>query len=137
MAGLEFFQRTAERVAQSRFQLRVVVLLLDEFIHVQRLADDLVLRQIAAALHFPADEFLLMRREQNFHVGKLKGEVKGVKKFSERAGLKWWAQKYVDNGAYCLKHGISVGQPLKWRGFLNGLNAARQNISAASGGGAG
>ena len=30
----------------------------------------------------------------------------------ERAGLKWWAQKYVDNGAYCLKHGISVGKPL-------------------------
>jgi carbonic anhydrase/acetyltransferase-like protein (isoleucine patch superfamily) len=30
----------------------------------------------------------------------------------ERAGLKWWAQKYVDNGAYCLKHGISVGEPL-------------------------
>jgi carbonic anhydrase/acetyltransferase-like protein (isoleucine patch superfamily) len=27
----------------------------------------------------------------------------------ERAGLKWWAQKYVDNGAYCLKHGINVG----------------------------
>jgi carbonic anhydrase/acetyltransferase-like protein (isoleucine patch superfamily) len=25
----------------------------------------------------------------------------------ERAGLKWWAQKYVDNGAYCLKHKIS------------------------------
>src|SRR5712675_1779768 len=22
----------------------------------------------------------------------------------ERAGLKWWAHKYVDNGAYCLKH---------------------------------
>jgi hypothetical protein len=20
----------------------------------------------------------------------------------ERAGLKWWAEKYVDNGAYCL-----------------------------------
>ena len=31
---------------------------------------------------------------------------------SERAGLKWWAEKYVDNGAYCLKHGISVGAPL-------------------------
>ena len=31
----------------------------------------------------------------------------------ERAGLKWWAQKYVDNGAYFLKHGISVGGPLK------------------------
>jgi len=30
----------------------------------------------------------------------------------ERAGMKWWAQKYVDNGAYCLKHGISVGKPL-------------------------
>jgi carbonic anhydrase/acetyltransferase-like protein (isoleucine patch superfamily) len=31
----------------------------------------------------------------------------------ERAGLKWWAQKYVDNGAYCLKHGINAGMPLK------------------------
>lgn len=31
----------------------------------------------------------------------------------ERAGLKWWAQKYVDNGAYCLKHGIGVGGPVK------------------------
>jgi carbonic anhydrase/acetyltransferase-like protein (isoleucine patch superfamily) len=30
----------------------------------------------------------------------------------ERAGLKWWAQKYVDNGAYCLQHGINVGAPL-------------------------
>lgn len=30
----------------------------------------------------------------------------------ERAGLKWWAQKYVDNGAYCLKHGISIGGPI-------------------------
>ncbi|MGA2787776.1 MAG: gamma carbonic anhydrase family protein [Verrucomicrobiota bacterium] len=30
----------------------------------------------------------------------------------ERAKLKWWAQKYVDNGAYCLKHGINVGAPL-------------------------
>ncbi len=30
----------------------------------------------------------------------------------ERAGLKWWAQKYVDNGAYCLKHGINVGGPM-------------------------
>jgi carbonic anhydrase/acetyltransferase-like protein (isoleucine patch superfamily) len=34
--------------------------------------------------------------------------AKVVRKLSpeERAGLKWWAQKYVDNGAYCLKHGI-------------------------------
>ena len=32
---------------------------------------------------------------------------------AERAGLKWWAQKYVDNGAYCLRHGIGVGAPLK------------------------
>ena len=30
----------------------------------------------------------------------------------ERAGLKWWAEHYVDNGAYCLKHGINVGGPL-------------------------
>ena len=30
----------------------------------------------------------------------------------ERAGLKWWAEKYVDNGAYCLKHKINVGAPL-------------------------
>ncbi len=30
----------------------------------------------------------------------------------ERAGLKHWAEKYVVNGAYCLKHGINVGQPL-------------------------
>lgn len=26
----------------------------------------------------------------------------------ERAGLKWWAEKYVDNAVYCLKHGINV-----------------------------
>ena len=26
----------------------------------------------------------------------------------ERAGLKWWAEKYVDNAAYCLKHKITV-----------------------------
>jgi carbonic anhydrase/acetyltransferase-like protein (isoleucine patch superfamily) len=40
--------------------------------------------------------------------------AKVVRKLSpeERAGLKWWAQKYVDNGAYCLKHGISVGGPV-------------------------
>ena len=31
----------------------------------------------------------------------------------ERSGLKHWADKYVDNGAYCLKHGINVGAPLK------------------------
>lgn len=30
----------------------------------------------------------------------------------ERTHLKWWAQKYVDNGAYCLKHQINVGAPL-------------------------
>jgi len=37
--------------------------------------------------------------------------AKVVRKLSkeERVGLKWWAQKYVDNGAYCLKHGIGVG----------------------------
>jgi hypothetical protein len=30
----------------------------------------------------------------------------------ERAGLKWWVEKYVDNGADCLKHGINVGGPM-------------------------
>jgi len=30
----------------------------------------------------------------------------------ERASLKWWSQHYVDNGAYCLKHGINLGGPL-------------------------
>ena len=30
----------------------------------------------------------------------------------QRAGLKWWAQKYVHNSAYCLAHGINVGAPL-------------------------
>ncbi len=30
----------------------------------------------------------------------------------ERAGLRHWAQKYVDNAAYCLKHGINIGAPL-------------------------
>ena len=40
--------------------------------------------------------------------------AKVVRKLSkeERAGLKWWAQKYVDNGAYCLKYGIGIGGPL-------------------------
>ena len=35
--------------------------------------------------------------------------AKVVRKLSkeERAGLKWWAEKYVDNGAYCLKHKIN------------------------------
>jgi carbonic anhydrase/acetyltransferase-like protein (isoleucine patch superfamily) len=30
----------------------------------------------------------------------------------ERAGLKHWAEKYVVNGAYCLKHGLNIGRPL-------------------------
>ena len=36
--------------------------------------------------------------------------AKVVRKLSkeERAGLKSWAQKYVDNGVYCLKHQINV-----------------------------
>src|SRR5690349_18805103 len=31
----------------------------------------------------------------------------------ERAGLKWWAEKYVGNSAYCLKNKINVGGPLQ------------------------
>ena len=30
----------------------------------------------------------------------------------ERAGLRHWADKYVTNGAYCLRHQINVGRPL-------------------------
>jgi len=30
----------------------------------------------------------------------------------ERRQLKYWATKYVENAAYCLKHGINVGGPL-------------------------
>ena len=29
----------------------------------------------------------------------------------ERAKLKCWAEKYAENSAYCLKHGINVGTP--------------------------
>jgi hypothetical protein len=28
------------------------------------------------------------------------------------ARLKWWAEKYVDNAAYCLKHKINEGGPV-------------------------
>ena len=40
--------------------------------------------------------------------------AKIVRKLStqERAGLKFWADKYVANAAYCLKHGINVSAPL-------------------------
>lgn len=31
----------------------------------------------------------------------------------ERTGLRWWAEKYVVNGAYCLKHEINVGAPTR------------------------
>jgi carbonic anhydrase/acetyltransferase-like protein (isoleucine patch superfamily) len=35
---------------------------------------------------------------------------------AERADLKPWAQKYVDNAAYCLKHDLNVGAPLETTG---------------------
>ena len=31
----------------------------------------------------------------------------------QRASLRGWAEKYVQNGAYCLKHGINIGAPLR------------------------
>ena len=31
---------------------------------------------------------------------------------AEREQLKYWAEKYVHNAAYCLRNGINVGQPL-------------------------
>jgi carbonic anhydrase/acetyltransferase-like protein (isoleucine patch superfamily) len=30
----------------------------------------------------------------------------------ERAGLKYWATKYVENSAYCLEHEINMSEPL-------------------------
>lgn len=39
-------------------------------------------------------------------------KVKRTLTDDERSGLKRWAQKYVDNAAYCLKHGLNVGTPL-------------------------
>jgi carbonic anhydrase/acetyltransferase-like protein (isoleucine patch superfamily) len=30
----------------------------------------------------------------------------------ERQQLKYWAEKYVHNAAYCLENGINVGAPL-------------------------
>ena len=33
-------------------------------------------------------------------------------KEEERAGLKYWAEKYVANAAYCLERGLNVGAPL-------------------------
>ena len=30
----------------------------------------------------------------------------------ERAGLKYWATKYVENAAYCLQHKINISEPL-------------------------
>jgi len=39
-------------------------------------------------------------------------KVKRALTSEERAGLRHWAEKYVVNGAYCLKHGINVGRPL-------------------------
>jgi carbonic anhydrase/acetyltransferase-like protein (isoleucine patch superfamily) len=40
--------------------------------------------------------------------------AKVVRKLSpeERAHLKWWAEKYVGNAAYCLKNQINMGGPL-------------------------
>ena len=35
---------------------------------------------------------------------------------AERADIKPWAQKYVDNGAYCLKHKLNIGTPLSTLG---------------------
>ena len=32
---------------------------------------------------------------------------------AERAGLRHWAEKYVVNGAYCLRHHLHVGAPLR------------------------
>ncbi len=41
----------------------------------------------------------------------------------ERAGLRWWAEKYVDNGAYCLKHKINLGGPMSECAFRHRPNS--------------
>jgi len=40
------------------------------------------------------------------------GKVVRILSAGEREKLKIWAEKYVHNGAYCLKNGINVGAPL-------------------------
>jgi len=40
------------------------------------------------------------------------GKVVRALSESERAGLKYWADKYVANARYHLEHGISIGGPL-------------------------
>ena len=57
----------------------------------------------------------------------------------ERAGLKWWAEKYVDNGAYCLKHKINVGGPLhlssshiSWRNTLRLMVGNKNEVTTVS-----
>ncbi len=40
------------------------------------------------------------------------GKVVRALTTEQRAGLKYWAEKYVHNSAYCLKHGINVSGPL-------------------------
>ena len=41
------------------------------------------------------------------------GKVVRVLTEQERRQLKYWAEKYVHNAAYCLKHGINGGEPLR------------------------
>jgi carbonic anhydrase/acetyltransferase-like protein (isoleucine patch superfamily) len=40
------------------------------------------------------------------------GKVSRPLRAEERAGLRYWADKYVANAAYHLEHGISVGEPM-------------------------
>lgn len=40
------------------------------------------------------------------------GKVVKALTSEQRAGLKYWAEKYVHNAAYCLKNGINVGGPM-------------------------
>ena len=42
------------------------------------------------------------------------GKVVRVLSDTERGQLKYWAEKYVHNAAYCLKHQIQIGGPAGW-----------------------
>jgi gamma-carbonic anhydrase len=41
------------------------------------------------------------------------GKIVRTLALEDRASLRQWAEKYVANAAYCLKHRINVGEPLR------------------------
>jgi len=56
----------------------------------------------------PATDTDILRVHTEDWVHKLKT---GTLTASERSQLKCWAEKYVENAAYCLQHRINLGTP--------------------------